>query len=123
MLSAEELRIRANEGLVLSDEAQARIEADDQAQAVAADTQVSDTARLAEQYADRMAEYVQARGDHEAIMRAYISSGEAYVQAYEAASAAARLTQGPRPLRLSVDQSYETRQLLDAFKIASRRPL
>ena len=80
MLDAEALRIRASEGLVLTDEAEAAIRADDAAQEVKDEAAISDTARLREQHTARMAEFDQARDDHAALMRAIIASTEALVQ-------------------------------------------
>jgi hypothetical protein len=127
MLSAAELRKRADEGLLLSDEAREKIRVDDEIQEKRADDQVAATNDLFDRYRHRMEEHDALQAELVEFIRASVSCTDSRALAHEKASAAARLLRSagvivPNPQRLSVRAAtdYEIRDLLHRFQEATR---
>jgi hypothetical protein len=127
MLTAEELRKRADEGLLISEDAKEKIRVDDEFRAQAADDQVAATNNLFDRYRHRMEEHEALQAEMIEGIHYIISCSESLAKSHEQASAAARLLRSageivPNPQRLSVQaaQDWELRTLLQRFQEATR---
>ncbi|HMI98945.1 MAG TPA: hypothetical protein VK488_03830 [Gaiellaceae bacterium] len=127
MLTAAELRARADEGLLLSEEALRKIAADDEIKEKRADDQVAATNDLFDRYRHRMEEHEALQAELIEFIHAIVSCTESLALAQEKAAAAARLLRSageivPNPQRLSVraSQDWELRTLLQQFQEATR---
>jgi hypothetical protein len=127
MLTAAELRKRADEGLLLSPEAEEKIRADDQFKEQHADDRLAEMKDLRDRYRHRMEEHEALQAELIEFIHAIVSCTGSLALAQEKAAAAARLLRSageiaPNPQRLSVRaaRDYELRTLLQQFQEATR---
>jgi hypothetical protein len=125
MLTVEDLRRKQEQGMALNAEAQAVLDADDEKVTLReAERHARGTAAVAR--AERsLADYAEAEAAHREVMELVVASTKkinaAYEEAYAAAQAARRHGYTVKnPLRIHVQQDYETRTLCDQYRQATR---